>query len=82
MPHGFTSSKVNALVNITNSKNTAAIVPPSKPSIEQLIQVKEDALKFITQLEKGWIARQEKLSMLTPRQSNKKRYELEQWVTS
>ena len=58
------------------------MIAPTKPSIEHLVSVREDALKFITQLEKGWIARQEKLSMITPKQSHKKRYELEQWVTS
>ena len=59
------------------AKGPLPVVPSERSSIEQLIQVKEDALKFISQLERGWIARQEKLSMLSPKQSNRKLYELE-----
>lgn len=57
----FTASKINALFNANSQNSASASQKPqtavSKPGIDQLIQVREDALKFITQLEKGWIAR-------------------------
>ena len=43
--------------------------------------MKDDALKFANKLESGWISRQEKLNVLSPREVKKKRYELEEWVT-
>ena len=45
------------------------------------MQMKEDALKFASNLEQGWISRQEKLNALSPSEVKKKRYELEEWVT-
>ena len=45
------------------------------------MQMKEDALKFASNLEQGWISRQEKLNALSPSEVKRKRYELEEWVT-
>ena len=81
----FTASKLNALV--LNGAKSAGHASASGGSIdysgvEQLLQMREDALKYITQLEHGWIARQESLKLLSPTQSHRRRYELEQWVNT
>ena len=43
--------------------------------------MKEDALKYALNLEEGWITRQEKLAELSPKSLQKRRFELESWVT-
>ena len=74
--HDFTASKLNALL-IRNNSVSGQSAQVDMRSVEQLLQMKEDALKYITELERGWIARQEQMSLLSPVQSNKKRFELE-----
>ena len=44
--------------------------------------MKEDALKFKEKIEKGMINRLEKKQELSPRSSQRRKYELESWVTS
>ena len=44
--------------------------------------MKEDALKFKEKIEKGMINRLEKKQELSPRSSQRRKYELERWVTS
>eukprot|EP00350_Pseudokeronopsis_sp_OXSARD2_P006631 CAMPEP_0170559742 /NCGR_PEP_ID=MMETSP0211-20121228/44740_1 /TAXON_ID=311385 /ORGANISM="Pseudokeronopsis sp., Strain OXSARD2" /LENGTH=57 /DNA_ID=CAMNT_0010873149 /DNA_START=27 /DNA_END=200 /DNA_ORIENTATION=+ len=44
--------------------------------------MKEDALKYHENLEKGFINRLEKKEDLSPKTLQRKKYELESWVTS
>ncbi|HNO22192.1 MAG TPA: hypothetical protein PKK94_04390 [Leptospiraceae bacterium] len=49
---------------------------------KEIIEMKEDALKFKEKIEKGMINRLEKKQELSPRSSQRRKYELERWVTS
>ena len=53
----FTASKINALINSKNNGGSISSGSMDFRNVEQLVSMKEDALKYITHLEKGWIAR-------------------------
>jgi hypothetical protein len=50
--------------------------------IVEINQLKDDALRYHEKLEKGYINRLERRSELSPKSSQRKKYELEKWVSS
>lgn len=54
----------------------------SGKDLGELKSLKEDALKYQEKLEKGLINRMERRSELSPKSSQRKKYELESWVSA
>ncbi|CDW82922.1 iq calmodulin-binding motif family protein [Stylonychia lemnae] len=64
----FTTNKLNEVL--------------ANKNYNEIAQLKEDALKYQEKLEKGYINRLERREELSPKSSQRRKYELERWVSS